>query len=200
MAPDVEVAPDAPVAPVSPVRPEAPVAPVDPVTSEMFLSASSAPGGFGNFDPAESLRFLHQAYQAAQGGALLIGVDLVKDPATLVAAYDDSRGVTAAFNLNLLVRANAGLDADFDLDAFAHRAVWNPDQSRMEMHLQALRQTAAHVGDRAFTFMVGETLHTESSRKFTRDSVEAMARESGWSMAGFEVSPEPRVALALLRG
>jgi uncharacterized SAM-dependent methyltransferase len=155
----------------------------------------------GNLEPEEAVGFLASARRILGEGALFIlGVDLVKDPATLVAAYDDSRGVTAAFNLNLLVRANAGLDADFDLDAFAHRAVWNPDQSRMEMHLQALRQTAAHVGDRAFTFMVGETLHTESSRKFTRDSVEAMARESGWSMAGFEVSPEPRVALALLRG
>jgi uncharacterized SAM-dependent methyltransferase len=70
----------------------------------------------------------------------------------------------------------------------------------MEMHLQALRQTAARVGDRAFTFMAGETLHTESSRKFTPDSVAALAKESGWSIASFEVSPEPRVALALLRG
>jgi len=155
----------------------------------------------GTLEPDEAVRFLASARRMLGEGALFIlGVDLVKDPAILVAAYDDSQGVTAAFNLNLLVRANAELDADFDLDAFAHRAVWNPDQSRMEMHLQATRQTAAHVGEARFNFMAGETLHTENSRKFTRESVEALAKESGWSMAGFEVSPEPRVALALLRG
>lgn len=155
----------------------------------------------GNLEPEEAVRFLASARRMLGEGALFIlGVDLVKDPATLVAAYDDSQGVTAAFNLNLLARANAELDADFDLDAFAHRAVWNPDQSRMEMHLQAVRQTAARVGDSAFNFMAGETIHTESSRKFTQDSVAALAKESGWSTAGFEVSPEPRVALALLRG
>jgi len=155
----------------------------------------------GNLEPDEAVRFLASARRMLGEGALFIlGVDLVKDPATLVAAYDDSQGVTAAFNLNLLARANAELDADFDLDAFAHRAVWNPDQSRMEMHLQAVRQTAARVGDSAFNFMAGETIHTESSRKFTQDSVAALAKESGWSTAGFEVSPEPRVALALLRG
>ena len=153
----------------------------------------------GNLEPEEAVRFLASARRMLGEGALFIlGVDLVKDPATLVAAYDDSQGVTAAFNLNLLARANAELDADFDLDAFAHRAVWNPDQSRMEMHLQAVRQTAARVGDSAFNFMAGETIHTESSRKFTQGSVAAMAAASGWRLVHFDVSPAPSVALAVL--
>ncbi|MFN7112603.1 MAG: ergothioneine biosynthesis protein EgtB [Brevundimonas sp.] len=154
----------------------------------------------GNLQPDEAERFLASARRMLGEGALFIlGVDLVKDPATLVAAYDDSQGVTAAFNLNVLVRANAELAADFDLDAFAHRAVWNPDASRMEMHLQAVASTTARVGDQAFRFMAGETIHTESSRKFTQDSVAALAAASGWSVVRFDVSPEPCVALALLR-
>jgi len=154
----------------------------------------------GNLEPEEAERFLASSRRMLGEGALFIlGVDLVKDPATLVAAYDDSQGVTAAFNLNVLVRANAELDADFDLDAFAHRAVWNPDQSRMEMHLQATRPTTAHVGDRTFSFIAGETIHTESSRKFTQASVEALAAASGWSLVQFDISPAPSVALALLR-
>ncbi|MFN7130091.1 MAG: ergothioneine biosynthesis protein EgtB [Brevundimonas sp.] len=155
----------------------------------------------GNLEPDEAVRFLAAARRMLGEGALFIlGVDLVKDPAILVAAYDDSQGVTAAFNLNVLARANAELDADFDLEAFVHRAVWNPDQSRMEMHLQATRENVARVGDSRFSFMAGETIHTESSRKFTQDMVEALAKESGWSVVGFEISPEPSVALALLRG
>jgi dimethylhistidine N-methyltransferase len=154
----------------------------------------------GNLQPAEAERFLAAARRMLGEGALFIlGVDLVKDPAILVAAYDDSQGVTAAFNRNILTRANAELDADFDLDAFTHRAVWNPETSRMEMHLQAVVPTTVRIGDRTFRFMSGETIHTESSRKFTPESVEAMAAASGWSVVRIDVSPEPRVALAVLR-
>ena len=105
---------------------------------------------------------------------------------------------TAAFNRNVLVRANAELGADFDLDAFAHRAVWNAEQSRIEMHLQAQAPTTARVDGRAFRFQQGETIHTESSRKFTREAVEDMAAEAGWRLVRFDASAEPSVALALL--
>ena len=118
----------------------------------------------------------------------------------LVAAYDDAQGVTAAFNMNLLVRANAELDADFDLDAFAHQAVWNPQASRMEMHLRATKPTIAHIDGRTFRLMEGETIHTESSRKFTRETITAMAEAAGWTVSRLDVSPEPSVALSLLRG
>ena len=154
----------------------------------------------GNLLPAEAERFLAAARRMLGEGALFIlGVDLVKDPAVLVAAYDDSQGVTAAFNRNVLTRANAELDAGFDLDAFTHRAVWNPEASRMELHLQAVMPTTARIGDQTFRFMSGETIHTESSRKFTPESVEAMAAASGWSVVRIDVSPDPSVALAVLR-
>jgi len=154
----------------------------------------------GNLDPREAERFLASARRMLGEGALFIlGVDLVKDPAVLIAAYDDAQGVTAAFNRNLLVRANAEVGADFDLDAFRHRAVWNGRTSCMEMHLEATRPTRVAIGGRDFVFQAGETLHTENSRKFTREAVEAMAEAAGWRLTRFDVSPAPSVVLAVLR-
>ena len=154
----------------------------------------------GNLQPDEAEAFLTAARRMLGEGALFIlGVDLVKDPAILVAAYDDSQGVTADFNRNVLIRANHELDADFDVDAFVHRAVWNPDASRMEMHLQAIAPTTAHIGGRTFRFMTGETIHTESSRKFTPESIQAMATAAGWTVVRIDTSPAPSVALAVLR-
>ena len=153
----------------------------------------------GNLEPEDAARFLAAARRMLGEGALFIlGVDLVKDPGVLIRAYDDSQGVTAAFNRNVLVRANAELDADFDLDAFVHRAVWNAELSRIEMHLEATEPTTARVAGRTFRFMAGETIHTESSRKFTREAIEALASRSGWRLERFDVSAEPSVALALL--
>jgi uncharacterized SAM-dependent methyltransferase len=129
---------------------------------------------------------------------MLIGVDLKKDPAILEPAYDDAQGVTAAFNKNLLVRANRELGADFDTRAFDHQAVWNASASRMEMHLVALGDMVVHLGDRPIAFHRGETIHTENSRKFTREGVEAMANAAGWRVTAFETGPAPSVALALL--
>lgn len=153
----------------------------------------------GNLEPEQAIRFLREARRMLGDEALFIlGVDLVKDPAVLTAAYDDSQGVTAAFNHNLLVRANGELGADFELDAFEHRAVWRPDQSRVEMHLRATRATSVDVAGRRFLFQAGETLHTESSRKFTREMVETMGEAAGWSIRRFDVSDDPAVALATL--
>ena len=154
----------------------------------------------GNLEPEEAERFLTAARRMLGEGALFIlGVDLVKEPDVLIAAYDDAQGVTAAFNRNLLVRANAELDADFEIPAFRHRAVWNGERSRMEMHLEAIRPTRVAIGDRRFAFQAGETLHTENSRKFTRETVDTMVQAAGWSLVRFDVSPQPSVALALLR-
>lgn len=153
----------------------------------------------GNLQPADAERFLTAARRMLGEGALFIlGVDLVKAAETLIAAYDDAQGVTAAFNRNLLVRANAELDADFDVKGFAHRAVWNSERAQMEMHLQATEPMTVHIGRRAFDFRAGETIHTESSRKFTRKAVEQMAAASGWRLVRFDVSSEPSVALAVL--
>ena len=153
----------------------------------------------GNLERDEAVAFLKAARGLLGADALFIlGVDLVKAPETLVAAYDDSAGVTAAFNRNLLVRANRELGAGFDVDSFAHRAVWNAAGSRMEMHLEATRDMTVLLDGRRITFARGETIHTESSRKYTENSVRELAEASGWTVAGFETGPDPAVALALL--
>ena len=153
----------------------------------------------GNLEREEAIAFLRAARGLLGDDALFIlGVDLVKDAGTLVAAYDDAAGVTAAFNRNLLVRANRDLGAGFDVDSFAHRARWNEAASRMEMHLEATRDMVVELGDRRFDFARGETIHTESSRKYTEVSVRELAAAAGWTVAGFETGPAPSVALALL--
>ena len=153
----------------------------------------------GNLSPEDAVAFLKNARERLEPGSLFIlGVDLVKDPALLVAAYDDAEGVTAAFNLNLLARANGDLGADFDLDQFEHLALWNPDASRMEMHLRSRADQVVNIDGQRFRFLAGETLHTESSRKFTEMSVRGLAKASGWTLERFDVGPAPSVALALL--
>lgn len=136
----------------------------------------------GNFDPAEALDFLTRAARLLRGGGLLLGVDLVKDPARLHAAYNDSQGVTAAFNRNLLVRANAELGSDFDPRAFAHAAFYNAPLARIEMHLQSRSAQTVQVGGRAWHFEEGETLHTENSYKFTVDGLRALAVRAGFGI------------------
>jgi dimethylhistidine N-methyltransferase len=153
----------------------------------------------GNLERDEAVAFLKAARGLLGEDALFVlGVDLAKDPALLTAAYDDSAGVTAAFNRNLLVRANRELGAGFNVDAFVHRAVWNAAASRMEMHLEATREMVVEIADRRFAFARGETIHTESSRKYSKASVRELAEASGWRMTSFETGPAPSVALALL--
>ena len=135
----------------------------------------------GNLDRPAAQGFLAGARRTLGAGArFLIGVDLRKDPALLVPAYDDAQGVTAAFNLNLLRRLNREAGADFDLDAFAHRAVWNEAEGRIEMHLVSLRPQAVHVADHRIRFARGETIHTENSYKHTLAGFQAFAGEAGW--------------------
>jgi uncharacterized SAM-dependent methyltransferase len=117
-----------------------------------------------------------------RGDALLIGADRVKAPEVLEAAYDDAQGVTAAFNLNLISRINAELGGTIDADALKHLSVWNPEKSRIEMHLEAQRPIEFKVGGKTFNMAKGERLHTENSHKFTPESFRALA-----SSAGFEV-------------
>lgn len=153
----------------------------------------------GNLDPQDAVAFLAAARRLLGDDALFVlGVDLVKDASVLVAAYDDAQGVTAAFNRNLLVRANRELGADFDPQGFAHRAIWNAEASRMEMHLEAVRDMEVQIGGRRVEFAKGETIHTENSRKFTEESVRDLAARAGWRVADFRTGPAPSVALALL--
>lgn len=131
----------------------------------------------GNFDPKQSRAFLDRVSETAD--SLLIGVDLVKDTGILEAAYDDPEGVTAAFNQNLLRHINRELEGEFDLDAFRHRAVFNNDESRIEMHLVSERDQAVRIGDQTFSFAEGEHIVTEYSYKFTVDGFARHAAEAG---------------------
>jgi dimethylhistidine N-methyltransferase len=135
----------------------------------------------GNFAPDAALRLLRQARELAAGGALLIGVDLLKPKAMLEAAYDDDLGVTAAFNLNLLKHLNRLLGADFAVRDWRHVALFDADQSRIEMHLEARRSLRVRWrgGERAFA--VGERIHTENSYKWASADFEALLRQAGFS-------------------
>jgi uncharacterized SAM-dependent methyltransferase len=128
----------------------------------------------------------------------LVGVDLVKPEATLRAAYDDAGGITAAFNRNVLARMNRELGSDFDLDAFAHRAVWNAEKSRMEMHLVSSKAQTVRLGCRSFAFEAGESIHTENSYKFTLASFRELAERGGWRVEHTWTAKEHAFALFLL--
>lgn len=177
---------------------------LSPLTLPADLPAGRRVGFFpgstiGNLEPDEAVRFLARARELLGPDALFVlGVDLVKDVEVLERAYDDPEGVTAAFNVNLLARANRELKADFDLTGFRHRAIWNPARSAVEMHLESKRPQTVHVGGRSFGFDAGETIHTESSRKFTEASLRETASAAGWTLVRLDVSPDPSVALALL--
>lgn len=136
----------------------------------------------GNFDAAEAIRLLELMRRAAgAGGGLLVGVDLAKDPAVLERAYNDAAGVTAAFNLNLLVRLNRELAADFDPGSFRHEAVWMPVESRIEMHLVSARRQSVHLAGESVEFAAGERLVTEHCHKYSAESFASQARTAGWT-------------------
>jgi len=136
----------------------------------------------GNFDVLEAVRLMRTMRTVAgHGGALIIGVDLVKDVTRLEAAYNDEAGVTAEFNLNVLRRLNRELRADFDLEGFSHEAVWVPELSRIEMHLVSKRRQPVAVSGRTIEFGAGERLVTEHCHKYTSDGFRSLARAAGWS-------------------
>lgn len=135
----------------------------------------------GNFERADAEEFLARARQLlGRGAALLIGVDLKKDEAVLNAAYNDAEGVTAAFNLNLLERINREAGADFDIAAFAHRAFYNGEKGRVEMHLESRRDQSVNVAGETFALAAGETIHTECSYKYSPDEFAKLAGRAGW--------------------
>jgi dimethylhistidine N-methyltransferase len=144
----------------------------------------------GNFTPQEALHFLERTARLLRGGALLLGADLIKDPAILHAAYNDAQGVTAAFNLNLLARANRELGTRFILENFAHSAFYNAPLQRIEMHLVSrCAQTVALEGE-SYDFEEGDTLHTENSYKFTTQGLRRMAERAGFRPGPVWTDPE----------
>jgi dimethylhistidine N-methyltransferase len=154
----------------------------------------------GNFDPPGAAALLHGVRAGlAVGDAVLLGADLVKPEARLLAAYDDPLGVTAAFNRNLLVRINRELDAAIDLDAFAHRAVWNAAQSRIEMHLVATRAQSIRIprADLEVPFASGDSIWTESSYKYTAEALQRLLRGCGFTPAAQWIDREDAFALTL---
>jgi dimethylhistidine N-methyltransferase len=141
----------------------------------------------GNFSPEEARLILRNLRAQLQtGDGLLLGTDMVKDEPTLLAAYDDSDGITAAFNLNILHRLNRELGANFDTGSFRHRALWNSIESRIEMHLESTRNQDVWIegADLDLHFMPGETIHTENSYKFTDCGIRSLLNESGFEPRG----------------
>ena len=154
----------------------------------------------GNLEGDERNAFLHEVRSLLdRGDTFLCGFDLVKDHAELVSAYDDSAGVTAAFNRNVLRVVNRELGADFDVDAFAHVALYDPTHERIEMHLRAERPQTVHIpgAEMRVDLAGGETVRTEISAKFTRVSVEGMLAEASMQLEEWFTDPAERFALAL---
>jgi dimethylhistidine N-methyltransferase len=179
-----------------------------------LLEAARAPGGrgeclvlflgsnIGNFNPEEATRLLGTVRRGLRpGDALLLGTDLVKPERELLAAYDDPLGLTAAFNLNLLLRLNRELGADFDLSAWAHRAVWNAGARRVEMHLVSLTDQCVRIpGARVVAdFAAGETFWTESSYKYEPEGVDRITTDAGFRRERRWLDHDARFALTLCR-
>ncbi len=154
----------------------------------------------GNLNPVQAHRFLaHAAAALGPGAAMLIGVDLKKDPVVLDAAYNDAKGVTAAFNLNLLARINRELDGDFDLAGFAHAAHYDIEQGCVEMHLRSVRDQVVEVAGRRFAFRAGETIHTENSYKYAVAEFQTLAEAAGFAAEAVWTDAAQRFSLHLLR-
>ncbi len=152
----------------------------------------------GNMIPLMAVDLL-KAMRASLGvgSMLLIGMDRIKSADILVPAYDDAQGVTAAFNMNLLERANRELGGTIPLDAFRHRAIWNDDRARIEMHLEAVRDADFTIDDRPFSIAKGETIHTENSHKYGPRDARILLRSGGWTPIREWTDPDGLFALYL---
>jgi dimethylhistidine N-methyltransferase len=153
----------------------------------------------GNLERREAVLFLTRmrGHVGASGGAI-VGVDLVKNLDTLLSAYDDRSGITATFNLNLLVRINRELSGDFRIDRFEHCARWNERESAVEMHLVSTVPQTVRICGRAFSFAAGETIHTESSRKYSISSFTSLAMKAGWKVQTYWMDTNEQFAIFAL--
>ena len=154
-----------------------------PDATQIMPRVGFFPGStIGNFEPHEAAAFLRHAGRIlGRGAVFIVGVDLVKDTQILHKAYNDSQGVTAKFNLNLLARINRDLGAKLNLACFEHHAFFNRERSRIEMHLASLKRQRVKVCGECIDFRAGETIHTENSYKYSIESFGALARGAGWT-------------------
>lgn len=153
----------------------------------------------GNLTPDQAVDLLGRLRKLGRVSALILGADLVKDPDTLIAAYDDAAGVTAAFNRNLLARLNREAGATFEPEAFAHEARWNAEAARIEMHLVSLRNQTVSLGARDFDFAMGESIHTENSHKYTRASLTELGAQAGWQLTHWLTDADAAFSVSVLR-
>ena len=154
----------------------------------------------GNFEPDLAIQFLQGVTKTiGLDGLLLIGFDLKKDIETLLAAYDDQRGVTASFNKNLLSRVNGELGGNFNLNTFEHVAQYNENKGRIEMHLKSTTEQTVSINKELFEFLEGETIHTENCYKFTKESFTAMSSKAGLSPVKTWTDDQNLFAVMLLR-
>jgi dimethylhistidine N-methyltransferase len=162
-----------------------------PVLAGNPRRAGFFPGStIGNFKPDAAMALLRRMHATLGGGGLLVGVDLVKDPARLHAAYNDTAGVTAQFNKNLMARANRELGAGFDLDGFAHYAPYNAAAHRIEMYLISRKRQSVTIAGERIEFAPGEPVHTEDSHKYTIESFREMAARTGFRPRAVWTDPE----------
>jgi len=155
----------------------------------------------GNFSPVEAQRLLRSfSALVRHNGWLLLGVDMTEDRKRLLAAYNDSVGITAQFNKNILARINRELGADFDIDRFQHKAIFNSLESRVEMHLVSTQAQAVNIAGHLVIFEPGETIHTENCYKYSVEMLEQLAHHSGWKiMQQWGSEREQSFRLILLR-
>ena len=176
---------------------------MQPITLPAEVDGTAKLGFFpgstiGNLVPRTAVDLLRAMKDTLGDGAwLLIGMDRIKDTAVLIRAYDDEAGVTAEFNLNLLHRINSELGGNIPVDAFRHRAIWNDRMSRIEMHLEAVRDVEFMIAGHAFSFARGETIHTENSHKYGFRDARLLLRAAGWAIVKEWTDPEDRFALLL---
>lgn len=164
-----------------------------PERQRVIFFPGSTLGNLSETEARELLKGMHR--HVGGGGKAIIGIDLVKDVRELLAAYDDTQGVTARFNLNLLVRINRELAGDFAVGNFRHAARWNEAECAVEMHLVSQTPQIAQICGQTFCFAAGETIHTESSRKYSLERIAALANQSSWDVREIWTDPARRFAV-----
>lgn len=172
------------------------IAEQDNLTRAVFFPGST----IGNLLRTEAIALLKNTHHwIGQDGILIIGIDLIKDEATLIKAYDDSKGVTAAFNLNILERINRELGGNFNLENFHHEARFNPEQARVEMHLVSNKAQSVQIGERSFYFESGESIHTENSHKFRIEDFAEIASQAKFRLIRSFTDGLDRFAVCMLK-